>query len=519
MTSRPRTTMNCYEILGVSESADLKDINSAYKKLALKYHPDKTTADDARKFQKINDAVEILRDENRRRSHDVELEGRRAYMDYRDYMEENINISQPGTSSGKWTATAPDLCALRSMRGRYMYSYANSVHMDPHSPESQEEIRRCEREREYGEQLRRECEQWEAYEGDLGHSEYMWAYAPELEEEMRQTKRREAMRVNVMHDEERMTRCGVVDGGKEQDVCFEEEDIPGTSVECELGEVDEEGHQQYEQDEGYEEEEYYESEERYEEYEVYEGGKRYEAHEEYYEEDFKDEEGCGGGGGCKTAGKNRGEEAEEAEEEDDSANSITSTQQTQAEYESARQALDSDVEDLLDMASAGDSVDAEKSIGGIPEVDSDTDENETFHSLSDEEQVHSNGDKATSHGAPTVESAACIPSHIDPFASYFRGKLNHPSGRYTEEDLHIELRGLVMESFCGWLEDIRRDIPGAEPAETVNNLEQCRHLGYWKKDFESSECEACHRWMPIYTLSCPGCGVKACIGCKFQYEK
>jgi hypothetical protein len=25
--------------------------------------------------------------------------------------------------------------------------------------------------------------------------------------------------------------------------------------------------------------------------------------------------------------------------------------------------------------------------------------------------------------------------------------------------------------------------------------------------------------MPIYTLMCPGCGIQACVGCKFEYDK
>jgi hypothetical protein len=51
-----KTWTNCYEILSISPTADIKDINSAYKKLALKHHPDKTGADDAHiEFQKVRD--------------------------------------------------------------------------------------------------------------------------------------------------------------------------------------------------------------------------------------------------------------------------------------------------------------------------------------------------------------------------------------------------------------------------------------------------------------------------------
>jgi curved DNA-binding protein CbpA len=38
--------MDCYKILGIARDANLKDINSAYKTLALKHHPDKTGGDD-----------------------------------------------------------------------------------------------------------------------------------------------------------------------------------------------------------------------------------------------------------------------------------------------------------------------------------------------------------------------------------------------------------------------------------------------------------------------------------------
>ena len=44
---------NYYEVLGVASNTTLKDINSAYKRLALKHHPDKAAGGDADEFQKV----------------------------------------------------------------------------------------------------------------------------------------------------------------------------------------------------------------------------------------------------------------------------------------------------------------------------------------------------------------------------------------------------------------------------------------------------------------------------------
>ena len=47
--------IDCYATLGVTAEATTKDINSAYKRLALKYHPDKKGEDGSHaEFQKVN---------------------------------------------------------------------------------------------------------------------------------------------------------------------------------------------------------------------------------------------------------------------------------------------------------------------------------------------------------------------------------------------------------------------------------------------------------------------------------
>lgn len=61
-----------YEVLGVSKSADATEIKKAYRKLALKYHPDKNPGDKEaeEKFKEAAEAYDVLSNEEKRRRYD-----------------------------------------------------------------------------------------------------------------------------------------------------------------------------------------------------------------------------------------------------------------------------------------------------------------------------------------------------------------------------------------------------------------------------------------------------------------
>ena len=73
--------LNLYEILEVSEKASKEVIEKAYHVLAKKYHPDlqqevqKQEAE--KKMKQINEAYEILSDEEKRKEYDIRLEQER----------------------------------------------------------------------------------------------------------------------------------------------------------------------------------------------------------------------------------------------------------------------------------------------------------------------------------------------------------------------------------------------------------------------------------------------------------
>lgn len=65
------TKRDFYEVLGVGKSASTAEIKSAYRKLALEWHPDRNKAADANeKFKEINEAYAVLSDPQKKSAYD-----------------------------------------------------------------------------------------------------------------------------------------------------------------------------------------------------------------------------------------------------------------------------------------------------------------------------------------------------------------------------------------------------------------------------------------------------------------
>lgn len=92
----PTQSKDYYDLLGVSRNADLAAIKKAYRKLAMKWHPDKNKSPDAKaKFQKISQAYDVLSTPEKKEVYDK-------------YGEQGLSGGAPGNPNGGPTFTQAD---------------------------------------------------------------------------------------------------------------------------------------------------------------------------------------------------------------------------------------------------------------------------------------------------------------------------------------------------------------------------------------------------------------------------
>ncbi|KAI9277117.1 DnaJ domain-containing protein [Phascolomyces articulosus] len=101
--------MDYYKTLEISQDATEQDIKKAYRRLALKYHPDKNASPEAaEKFKNISRAYEILSDESTRRVYDNNISS-------------SNNTTTPSSSSYFNTMPRQQQQQQRSYQQRHFY--------------------------------------------------------------------------------------------------------------------------------------------------------------------------------------------------------------------------------------------------------------------------------------------------------------------------------------------------------------------------------------------------------------
>lgn len=91
---------NYYTILGISENADENEIKKAFRKLAVKYHPDRNPDDKKAEeyFKKVSEAYEVLSDPDKRKENDKLKQSYKSYTNNQN----NTNNNKKYTSTNNF---------------------------------------------------------------------------------------------------------------------------------------------------------------------------------------------------------------------------------------------------------------------------------------------------------------------------------------------------------------------------------------------------------------------------------
>jgi len=81
----------CYQILGVDSTSTPKEIKQAYRKLSLKYHPDRNPKfDDGKKFREISNAYQFLKNNRKKIFKRQERTAEQGHSDFWKYQGQKM---------------------------------------------------------------------------------------------------------------------------------------------------------------------------------------------------------------------------------------------------------------------------------------------------------------------------------------------------------------------------------------------------------------------------------------------
>ncbi|WP_418792573.1 DnaJ domain-containing protein [Phosphitispora sp. TUW77] len=125
--------MDLYESLEVSRNASIEVIEGAYKKLAKKYHPDlqdslkKSWAET--KMKQLNYAYEVLKDPEKRRQYDKNLQNESKTNSQKESIKESDSEAKNSPRSARnyciWQVNNVAFRKLRSVTPRFTYLTIN----------------------------------------------------------------------------------------------------------------------------------------------------------------------------------------------------------------------------------------------------------------------------------------------------------------------------------------------------------------------------------------------------------
>lgn len=113
--------MNHYEVLGVARNAGADEIKSAYRKAALKYHPDRNPGNKEaeEKFKAIAIIYGVLSDPEKKRLYDLQLNtGVQVTVDEMDWASVMASFIREVTNAAEKIITPQNMCMVCGGTGK-----------------------------------------------------------------------------------------------------------------------------------------------------------------------------------------------------------------------------------------------------------------------------------------------------------------------------------------------------------------------------------------------------------------